>query len=330
MLRHEPQAAGRVVRHPRRRAGPDVPAPRERNRPERVLPRQADGQVLAAQRPDAGLQTRWARSAAAPPGPPKATWPPRRSARSASRKARPRSARCSSSSPARRSASSSSPPSTAGRSTSARSGIREVETGMDTFYRFFKRFERVAGESFYTLSAAGDAKARAIPVGDRRHGDPIAAARDRGRAPQPLPGSDGRRLQHGRRHRLAVRSGPGAQQVRRRREARRARPSARPRSSTCSRRGAATLRELAATLGLFRKPPQEKAAGGDDLAGKLMKLLDRPAGRRPQEEGLCHGRPHPQHADRDRRRARRSARRDGVEPEVTESKRNGEGDESMT
>jgi cysteinyl-tRNA synthetase len=38
--------------------------------------------------------------------------------------------------------------------------------------------------------------------------------------------------------------------------------------------GAKTLRELAATLGLFRKPPQEKSTGGDDaLAGKLIELL---------------------------------------------------------
>jgi cysteinyl-tRNA synthetase len=35
-----------------------------------------------------------------------------------------------------------------------------------------------------------------------------------------------------------------------------------------------TFHELTATLGLFRKPPQEKAAaGGDDLTGKLMKFL---------------------------------------------------------
>jgi cysteinyl-tRNA synthetase len=30
---------------------------------------------------------------------------------------------------------------------------------------------------------------------------------------------------------------------------------------------------LAGTLGLFRKPQEEKAAGGDQLADKLMKLL---------------------------------------------------------
>ena len=149
VLGHEPQAAGRDVRHPRRRARPGLPASRKRDRPERMLPRQADGQVLDAQRPDAGLGARWARSAGAAPGPPKAIWPPRRPARSASRRARPRSASCSSSSPAetirffllsthyRRPIDFS------------EERIREVETGMDTFYRFFKRFERVAGESFY-------------------------------------------------------------------------------------------------------------------------------------------------------------------------------------
>ena len=31
--------------------------------------------------------------------------------------------------------------------------LREIQTGMDTFYRFFKRFERVTGTSFYVLAA---------------------------------------------------------------------------------------------------------------------------------------------------------------------------------
>ena len=47
----------------------------------------------------------------------------------------------------------------------------------------------------------------------------------------------------------------------------------RPRSSTFCAAATIVLRELAATLGLFRKPAEEKAPGGDDLAGKLMKLL---------------------------------------------------------
>ena len=51
-------------------------------------------------------------------------------------------------------------------------------------------------------------------------------------------------------------------------------PAQRTAEKTASlRRGTATLRELAATLGLFRKPPAEKAAADDALVGDLMKLL---------------------------------------------------------
>ena len=39
------------------------------------------------------------------------------------------------------------------------------------------------------------------------------------------------------------------------------------------RQGTRTFRELAATLGLFRKPPQETGGAGDELVGQLMDLL---------------------------------------------------------
>ena len=99
--------------------------------------------------------------------------------------------------------------------------IREVETGMDTFYRFFKRFERVDRREFL-LARCPRPSSRGTTG---RFRCPTAVGRclqHRRRASQPLPGSDGRRLQHGRRHRGAVRSGPGAEQVRRRRETGRA------------------------------------------------------------------------------------------------------------
>ncbi len=44
--------------------------------------------------------------------------------------------------------------------------IREVETGMDTFYRFFKRFERVTGASFYALAAPTTRKQGDFDPGD--------------------------------------------------------------------------------------------------------------------------------------------------------------------
>ena len=64
-----------------------------------------------------------------------------------------------------------------------------------------------------------------------------------------------------------------AQQVRRRREAGR-RPASRTAKLAVLEQGARTLRELAATLGLFRKPPQKKPGRrATTWSGKLMELL---------------------------------------------------------
>ena len=148
--------------------------------------------------------------------------------------------------------------------------IREVETGMDTFYRFFKRFQRVTGEDFYTLKipvtrAEGDS-ARLAVAGtatlektadehrnrfleamddDFNTGGGIGALFDLVRAINKFV--DDEKLEE-----------PGKRT---------------PEKLDVLRRGATTLRELTATLGLFRQPPQEKSAGSDELAGKLMKLL---------------------------------------------------------
>ena len=147
--------------------------------------------------------------------------------------------------------------------------LREVETGMDTFYRLFKRFERVAGESFYSLAApvtraAGDAGAdgsSAKPLlaavaehrkrfleamdDDFNTGGGIGTLFDLVRAINKY--ADDERLEE-----------PGQRT---------------PERLDDFRRAVTVLRELSATLGLFRKAPEEKAPGGDDLAGKLMKLL---------------------------------------------------------
>jgi cysteinyl-tRNA synthetase len=144
--------------------------------------------------------------------------------------------------------------------------IREVETGMDTFYRFFKRFERVAGESFYAIEVVktlrdwdfqheGDPFLLEVTVcsvrflacmdDDFNTGGGIAALFDLVRTLNKYV--DDEKLEELENH-----------------------TSERLKNL---RIGAKRLRELATTLGLFRKPPQEKAAGSDELAGKLMKLL---------------------------------------------------------
>ena len=50
-------------------------------------------------------------------------------------------------------------------------------------------------------------------------------------------------------------------------------PSRTPDKLDAFRRAVTVLRELTGTLGLFRKPQEQKAPGGDDLTGKLMALL---------------------------------------------------------
>ena len=167
------------------------------------------------------------------PARPKAIWPPRRPARSASRRARPRSARCSSSSPARRSASSSSRPTTAGRSTSATQRLREVETGLDTFYRFFKRYERVDRRELLRDRSAGPPRGRAIstPAAIRCSSD---VAEHRSRFLEAMDDD----FNTGGGDRRPVRAGPHAEQVRRRREAGRAGKRTTGTSSPSLRRGA--------------------------------------------------------------------------------------------
>jgi cysteinyl-tRNA synthetase len=144
--------------------------------------------------------------------------------------------------------------------------IREVETGMDTFYRFFKRFERVAGASFYSLAAPATRKAGDFDPGDRPLLRIVAEHRNRFLEAMDddfnTGGGIGSLFDLVRALNKFIEDEkleqPGKQT---------------PDKLDELRRGATTLRELAGTLGLFRKPQEEKAAGGDQLADKLMKLL---------------------------------------------------------
>ncbi len=161
--------------------------------------------------------------------------------------------------------------------------IREVETGMDTFYRFFKRFERVSGESFYTLSApatrtAGDS-ARLAAAGTAASG----AGADVPSAAKPLlavVAEHRNRFLEAMDDDFNTGGGVGAlfdlvRALNKFIEDEKLEDPAKrpPEKLDVLRRGAATLRELTGTLGLFCKPAEEKVPGGDDLAGKLMKLL---------------------------------------------------------
>ncbi|MEX2118196.1 MAG: cysteine--tRNA ligase [Pirellulales bacterium] len=136
--------------------------------------------------------------------------------------------------------------------------IAEVEKGLDTFYRFFKRYARITGQSFYDLAAPRrrDEREAAGAFAEHRRrflesmdddfntGGAIGDLFELVRALNKL--ADERDLEQ---------SGRGDAEA-----------------MQLLREGTVTLRELAATLGLFRWPVESPAAG-DELVSKLMELV---------------------------------------------------------
>ncbi|HYW81599.1 MAG TPA: cysteine--tRNA ligase [Thermoguttaceae bacterium] len=144
--------------------------------------------------------------------------------------------------------------------------IREVETGLDTFYRFFKRFERVTGESFYTLKRPATRAEGDFEPGDQPVLKAVAEHRDRF-----LEAMDDD---------LNTGGGIGAlfDLVRRLNkfvddEKLEEPANQKPDALAVLKQGAVTLAELAGTLGLFRRSPQEASSGDGELTGRLMELL---------------------------------------------------------
>ena len=150
--------------------------------------------------------------------------------------------------------------------------LHEVETGMETFQRFFKRFERVTGESYYALTAPAT----------RKDGDTFSSS--------PLLSGEGpgvRAVEHRNRFLEAMdddfNTGGGIAAlfdlVRALNKFVDDEKLEDPKKQTPEKldtlkQGAVVLRELCSTLGLFRKPPQVQAASSDDeLTGELMELL---------------------------------------------------------
>lgn len=145
--------------------------------------------------------------------------------------------------------------------------IREVGTGMEAFYRFFKRYQRVTGEDFYQLPAATQrAQGEFDPARNpllvevashrKRYVDAMDDDFNTGAAIAELFELMRRLNKYVEDEKLEA-------------------PSKRdPAKLAALRQGAVTFRELALALGLFRTPPREKAASGDnEMVGKLMQLL---------------------------------------------------------
>jgi cysteinyl-tRNA synthetase len=143
--------------------------------------------------------------------------------------------------------------------------IQEVGTGLEQFYRFFKRYERITGQSFYNVDYARDrASGDFDPAGDptlvqiadhrRRFLEAMDDDFNTGGAVGDLfelmrtlnKYADDAKLESGK---------PTAAQL------------------VVLARGASTLRELGGTVGLFREPAARPGATVDAVVGKLMSLI---------------------------------------------------------
>jgi cysteinyl-tRNA synthetase len=143
--------------------------------------------------------------------------------------------------------------------------IEEVGTGLEQFYRFFKRYERVTGEDFYQVDyARGRHDGEFVPGSDatlvgvaecrRRFLEAMDDDFNTGGAVADLFELMRVLNKYVDDHKLEA-SKPTAGQI------------------AVLRQGASTLRELGATVGMFRVAPAKSAGGGDELVGKLMRLL---------------------------------------------------------
>ena len=145
-------------------------------------------------------------------------------------------------------------------------GLQETRGALEAFTRFFERYERITGESFYDLTPIP----RRVDGALTPDGDPLLAEVAERRA-SFLAKMDDDFNTGGASSDLfeLVRLLNKFSDQQRLEET-----AARDEKLLAGfRRGVATLRELTALFGLFRRPPQQLAAASDALVGKLMELL---------------------------------------------------------
>lgn len=144
--------------------------------------------------------------------------------------------------------------------------IREVGVGLESFYRFFRRFQRITGEDFYQVPFARRRSEGELAPG----GSPMleAIAEQRNRFLEAMDDDFNTGGAVGVLFELLRRLNKFAD------EERLEDPQARSAAAVgILRQGASTLRELAATLGLFLRPVKEPQAPRDNLVGQLLDLL---------------------------------------------------------
>ncbi|HEX4149958.1 MAG TPA: cysteine--tRNA ligase, partial [Pirellulales bacterium] len=143
--------------------------------------------------------------------------------------------------------------------------ISEVQSGLEKFYRFFERYQRITGQNFYQLPYAAQRPANVPPAASElmrqvnEHRQRFLEFMDddfnTGGAIGDLfelVGTLNRHVDTARLEEAAARTKAELDTL---------------------AEAAGTLRELAATLGLFRQPPAAADSGDDELLGRLVSLF---------------------------------------------------------
>jgi cysteinyl-tRNA synthetase len=143
--------------------------------------------------------------------------------------------------------------------------IEEVNIGLEQFYRFFKRYERIAGQDFYELDYAQRRPDGQFAPGDNATLAQIAAARTRFLEAMDDDFNTGGAVGDLFELVRALNKFVDDEKL----------EGAKPTDQQLAtlRQGAATFRELGATLGLFRAQAAKPAAGDSEVIGKLMSLF---------------------------------------------------------
>lgn len=151
--------------------------------------------------------------------------------------------------------------------------LREVGKGLDGFYRFFKRFETVCGESFYDLTAPktraeGDAFEKSTALSGE-FGDAIRAFRAKFLDAMDDDFNTGGAIGVFFEYLRALNKFVETAKL----ENSPANDAATAEARETLKAATQIFKELAATLGLFRAPVEEDAAPNDSLVDPLMTLL---------------------------------------------------------
>jgi cysteinyl-tRNA synthetase len=144
--------------------------------------------------------------------------------------------------------------------------LEETATSLEAFYRFFKRYERITGQSFYKMGQPAARTGGEFDPGSDPMRKQIVDIRDRFLEAMDDDFNTGSAI--GKLFDLVRLLNKFA-------DAEKLEGTSEPSADALATltQGTKTLREMAVTLGLFRKPVEMKSSGDDSLVAQLMELL---------------------------------------------------------